>query len=81
MIDLNKIEKEIDKLFEKETSNSLTNWLLNKRFKNINVLLGKGSFVNMATQNGVAVFSNKNKAVFNKKNSSSDNNPITRKAA
>lgn len=32
MIDLEKLEKEIDELLECETSSSLTNWLLNKRF-------------------------------------------------
>ena len=32
MIDLDKLDKEIDKLFETETADSLTKWLLNKRF-------------------------------------------------
>jgi len=50
MIDLNKLDKKIDELFESETSDSLTKWLLNKRFENINVLLGNGSFVNMTSQ-------------------------------
>lgn len=40
MIDLNKLDKEIDELFENETSDSLTKWLLNKRFGNINKLIG-----------------------------------------
>jgi len=33
MIDLDKLEKRIDKLFETETSESLTEWLLNERKK------------------------------------------------
>ncbi|MEN8123202.1 MAG: hypothetical protein ABFS35_22885 [Bacteroidota bacterium] len=80
MIDLDKLDKEIDKLFETETSDSLTKWLLNKRFGNINVLLGNGSFVNMSTQKQ-AFFSNKSRAVFNKGNNYSGNNPINRQAA
>lgn len=80
MIDLDKLDKEIDKLFETETSDSLTKWLLNKRFGNINVLLGNGRFVNMLTQKQ-PLFSNKSKAVFNNKNNYSDNNPINRQAA
>ena len=80
MIDLDKLDKEIDKLFETETSDSLTKWLLNKRFRNVSILLGNGNFVNMVSQKQ-AIFSNKNKAVFSEKNNYSKNNPITRKAA
>ena len=80
MIDLNKLDKEIDKLFETETADSLTKWLLNKRFGNTNALLGDGSFVNMSTIKH-PFFPNKSKAVFNSKNNYSDNNPINRKAA
>lgn len=80
MIDLDKLDKEIDKLFETETSDSLTKWLLNKRFGNINILLGNGSFVNMSTQKQ-PLFSNKSKAVFNNENNYSGNNPINRQAA
>ena len=32
MIDLNELDKEIDVLLENETKDSLTAWLLNKRF-------------------------------------------------
>ena len=49
MIDLDKLDKKIDKLFETETSDSLIKWLLSKRFGNVYVLLGDGKFVNMAT--------------------------------
>jgi hypothetical protein len=80
MIDLDKLEEKIDNLFERETSDSLTKWLLNKRFGNINILLGEGSFVNMPTQNK-PLFSNKNKAVYNSDNNYSNNNPVNRQAA
>ncbi len=80
MIDLDKLDKRIDQLFETETSDSLTKWLLNKRFENINVLLGNGSFVNMSTQKKI-LFSSKSKAVFNSIDNYSENTPINRKAA
>lgn len=50
MIDLEKLEKEIDELLESETSSSLTNWLLNKRFGNLNSVLGNGTFVSLQSQ-------------------------------
>ena len=75
-----KLDKKIDELFESETSDSLTKWLLNKRFGNISVLLGNGSFVNMASQKK-HIFSNKEKAVYNQKDNYSNNNPINRRAA
>lgn len=53
MIDLNKLEKEIDELLEKETSDSLTKWLLNKRVGNLNNLIGEGSFVGMESKSNV----------------------------
>ncbi len=31
MIDLHKLDKKIDKVFKKETSKSLTKWLIDKR--------------------------------------------------
>lgn len=62
MIELEKLEKDIDKLFETETSDSLTKWLLSKRYENLNILLGNGSFVNISTQKE-HLFTNKNKAV------------------
>lgn len=80
MIDLDKLDKEIDKLFETESSDSLTKWLLNKRFGNLNVLLGNGSFVSMTSQME-HLFSNKSRAVFNNDNNYSNNNPINRQAA
>jgi len=50
MIDLDKLEKRIDKLFETETSDSLATWLFNERYGNINTILGDGSFVNLSIQ-------------------------------
>jgi|JI102314A2RNA_FD_contig_31_10243555_length_1439_multi_7_in_0_out_0_3 hypothetical protein len=64
MIDLIKLNNKIDKLFETETSDSLTKWLLNKRLGNINMLLGDGKFVNMR-ELSAPLFSNKNKGNFN----------------
>jgi len=80
MIDLEKLDKKADELFETETSDSLTKWLLNKRYGNISVLLGNGSFVNMTSQKK-PIFSSQVKVVFNQKSNYSDNNPINRKAA
>ncbi len=80
MIDLDKLDKKIDKLFENETSDSLTKWLLNKRFGNVNVLLGSGSFESMTTKIQ-PLFSNKSKAVFNNITNYFDDNPINRQAA
>jgi hypothetical protein len=74
MIDLDRLDKKVDELFETETSDSLTKWLLNKRFGNISVLLGNGSFVNM-TSHKKSIFSNQGKGVFK------HNNPINRNAA
>lgn len=78
MIDLNKLEAKIDRLFENETSDSLTKWLLNKRFGNINILLGNGRFVSMRSHK-TPLFSNSQKPNFKQK----ENNfiPINRQAA
>lgn len=80
MIDLNKLNSKIDKLFETETSDSLTKWLLNKRFGNISMLLGDGKFVNMRSQS-TPLFSNKNKGNFNQKDNNIPTTPINRLAA
>ncbi len=78
MIDLNKLEAKIDELFENETSNSLTKWLLNKRFGNLNTLLGNGKFVSMKSHK-TPLFSNSQKPNFTKKDNHST--PINRFAA
>lgn len=43
MIDLERLDKEIDELFEQETCYSLFKWLLSKRFGNINNVVGTGT--------------------------------------
>ncbi len=80
MIDLDKLDRDIDKLLERETSTTLTKWLLSKRLGNINILLGEGCFVSMSVQKQ-SLFSNKSGAVFNNVNSYSEGNPINRQAA
>jgi len=47
MIDLKKIEARVDSLLESETKDSLTNWLLNKRNRDLNEILGDGRFVSL----------------------------------
>lgn len=47
MIDLNSIEEKIDAVLAKETNESLSNWLMNRRNEELNHLLGTGSFVSM----------------------------------
>jgi len=80
MIDLNKLDKEIDSLFENETGDSLTKWLLSKRFGNIYNLIGKGTFVSLNKQSK-AIFVTKKTATFNQDSNYSSDNPINRKAA
>lgn len=50
MVDLKELENEIDNILESETKASLEEWLFNKRYKNINKLIGKGSFVSLKTE-------------------------------
>lgn len=80
MIDLDKLDKEIDELFEKETSDGLTKWLLNKRFGNFNKLIGKGTFISMQSYTN-PVFVYNQKANFNQKANYTSTKPINRKAA
>ena len=81
MIDLTKIENEIDTLFENETKNSLTKWLFNKRYGNLTTLLGNGTFVSLRSESK-SIFSNQNEANYNSKNKKDYIcNPINRKAA
>ena len=81
MIDLEKLEKEIDELLESETSSSLTNWLLNKRFGNLNSVLGNGTFVSLESQKQPIFSNNKGTGNFNKSNNNSPNTPNNRRAA
>jgi hypothetical protein len=80
MIDLDKLDKEIDELFDKETSNSLTKWLLNKRFGNINKLIGDGKFVSMQNCHN-PVFVNLTKGNFNQDDNYTPTDQTTIKAA
>ncbi|MCD4745938.1 MAG: hypothetical protein K8R58_06535 [Bacteroidales bacterium] len=82
MIDLDKLEQEIDTLLEKETESSLTKWLLNKRFGHLNDLLGKGTFVSMQRQSKPLFIPAKNKVNFTNESAGyNDNTPNNRKAA
>ena len=80
MLDLNKLNEKIDKLFDNETSDSLTKWLLNKRFGNINILLGDGKFVSMESKK-TPLFTNKQTPNFVQKNNAPTFNPLNRQAA
>jgi hypothetical protein len=80
MVDLDKLDKEIEELLENETSDSLTKWLLNRRLGNINNLIGKGTFIGMQSKRE-SVFSCSQKANFKTKDSYTDSNPINRNAA
>jgi len=80
MLDLNKLNEKIDELFENETSDSLTKWLLNKRFGNVNVLLGDGKFVSMRSQK-TSMFISKQSPNFIQKNVTPTLTPINQQAA
>ena len=47
MIDLDKIESQIDAALAEETQESLTSWLLNKRNKGFSQFLGDGIFTSL----------------------------------
>lgn len=47
MLDLKELEKKLDSALEKETSESLSAWLLNKRLRNYSSYLGLGILVEM----------------------------------
>ena len=50
MIDLKKIEERIDRTLAHETKESLAGWLMSKRHKSLNQLLGDGTFESMEYQ-------------------------------
>ena len=81
MIDLDKLEQEIDTLLEQETGSSLTKWLLNKRFGHLNNLLGNGSFVSMQRTSMSMFIPTKTNVNFTTKESSYKNIPNNRRAA
>ncbi len=80
MIDLDKLNNEIDSLLETETEQSLANWLHNKRYSSLKKLLGEGVFVSMEVKRA-AIFSCKNSAVFSSKDEKTNNNPQNKLAA
>ena len=47
MLDLNKLEEKLNQALEKETNESLTNWLKNKRKVNSDFFLGEGELYEM----------------------------------
>lgn len=49
MVDLTKLEQEIDNLLESETKATLEKWLFNKRYSPINELIGDGTFVSYSS--------------------------------
>ncbi|MFW5701277.1 MAG: hypothetical protein ACOCWM_06260 [Cyclobacteriaceae bacterium] len=80
MLDLEKLDKEIDELLENETSSSLTEWLVNKRYSNFNNLIGKGTFVGMKRQSFTVLVCSQ-KAKFKQDNDDIPPTPINRQAA
>lgn len=46
MLNLELLEKRLDEVLEKETSETMTSWLLNRRLKKYISLLGEGNFIN-----------------------------------
>lgn len=49
MLDLKKLEEKLDKALANETSESLTNWLQEKRLRTYLQSLGEGKFVNISS--------------------------------
>jgi hypothetical protein len=47
MLDLELLEKQLDEVLEKETSETMTSWLLNRRRMKYVFSLGEGSHVDM----------------------------------
>lgn len=50
MLDLNLLEKQLDEALEKETSESLTSWLLNRRAKKYMLNFGIGKLTSYRTE-------------------------------
>lgn len=66
MIDLKKIESKVDEILKNESSESLANWLMNKRNSGLNQLLGDGTFFSLQTSKST-FYSNKS-AILNAEN-------------
>lgn len=65
MKDLERMEREIDALLESETTESLTEWLLNKRYGNLYHILGKGKFVSTGREQSMHFKQSKKKVNYN----------------
>lgn len=60
MLDLKKLEEKLDLALASETSESLTNWLQEKRFSNFLYSLGEGTFVNIFNNHTETLVGNQN---------------------
>lgn len=47
MLNLELLEQKLDEVLSKETSETMTSWLMNKRLKKYISLLGEGNFISM----------------------------------
>ena len=66
MLDLNLLEKQLDEVLSKETSETLSSWLNERRIKNcISAILGDGEFNNIST-NEIEIAQSKERNVTNK---------------
>ncbi len=80
MVDLEKLEQEIDNLLEKETKSTLEKWLFNKRYNKINKIIGKGTFVSLKTE-GSQFRGSFSQPIFNTNNTDNSTTPSNRLAA
>ena len=81
MIDLENLEKKIDALLESETEESLTTWLFNKRFGNLNKLLGEGTFISLKGKTFPVFITPINKTKPTSASNNTPNTPNNRQAA
>lgn len=59
MLDLKKLEEKLDKALANETSESLTNWLQEKRLRSYLQSLGEGIIVNASSYCSETIFQSK----------------------
>lgn len=66
MLDLKLLEKQLDEVLSKETSESISSWLNNRRLKNcISAILGDGEF-NDISVNEIEITQSKERNITNK---------------
>lgn len=58
MLDLDKLEKQLDEALAKETKESMLEWLKNKRTSNVNTYLGEGEFRTLESKSLVGCLEN-----------------------